>query len=115
MFKIYFTNTFLSYSEAAETVSSSFTEESAIDGLLGLGFNTLNTVSPTAAKTFWYVFREQNGNDEHRVSDSPYIGTTPPMISTSPSSAPTCTTTPVSASPLFSIKSFSNEKYPLIL
>ncbi|KAJ4422043.1 hypothetical protein N0V82_003339 [Gnomoniopsis sp. IMI 355080] len=40
--------------EVAEEVSSSFTEESAIDGLLGLGFNTLNTVSPTAAKTFWY-------------------------------------------------------------
>lgn len=42
------------YSEAAETVSSSFTSEEAIDGLLGLGFNSLNTVSPTAAKTFWY-------------------------------------------------------------
>lgn len=47
--------------EAAETVSSSFTSEEAIDGLLGLGFNTLNTVSPVSQSTFWYVvlFRMQ--------------------------------------------------------
>ncbi|ROW08629.1 hypothetical protein VPNG_06247 [Cytospora leucostoma] len=40
--------------EAAETVSSSFTEESAVDGLVGLGFNSLNSVSPVAQSTFWY-------------------------------------------------------------
>lgn len=39
--------------EAAETVSSEFTSDSAIDGLLGLGFNTLNTVSPKSQATFW--------------------------------------------------------------
>lgn len=39
--------------EAAETVSSSFTSESAIDGLLGLGFDSLNTVSPKSQSTFW--------------------------------------------------------------
>lgn len=41
--------------EAAETVSSSFTEESDIDGLVGLGFDSLNTVSPKSQSTFWYV------------------------------------------------------------
>lgn len=39
--------------EAAETVSSSFTEDTDIDGLLGLGFNSLNTVSPESQSTFW--------------------------------------------------------------
>lgn len=39
--------------EAAETVSSAFTEDSSIDGLLGLGFDSLNTVSPKAQSTFW--------------------------------------------------------------
>lgn len=39
--------------EAAETVSTSFTSETAIDGLLGLGFDRLNTVSPTSQSTFW--------------------------------------------------------------
>lgn len=39
--------------EAAETVSDSFTSDSDIDGLLGLGFNSLNTVSPKAQSTFW--------------------------------------------------------------
>lgn len=39
--------------EAAETVSSSFTSETDIDGLMGLGFNSLNTVSPTSQSTFW--------------------------------------------------------------
>lgn len=39
--------------EAAETVSSSFTSEDAIDGLLGLGFDSLNTVEPTSQSTFW--------------------------------------------------------------
>lgn len=39
--------------EAAETVSSEFTSDDAIDGLLGLGFDSLNTVSPTSQSTFW--------------------------------------------------------------
>lgn len=39
--------------EVAQKVSSSFTEESTIDGLLGLAFSTLNTVSPTQQKTFF--------------------------------------------------------------
>ncbi|ROW06840.1 hypothetical protein VMCG_04211 [Cytospora schulzeri] len=39
--------------EAAETVSSSFTEETDLDGLLGLGFDSLNTVSPKSQSTFW--------------------------------------------------------------
>ncbi|KAI1274999.1 secreted aspartic proteinase precursor [Xylaria sp. FL0933] len=39
--------------ESAQTVSSSFTSESNLDGLLGLAFSTLNTVSPTQQKT-WF-------------------------------------------------------------
>lgn len=39
--------------EAAQTVSSSFTADSNNDGLLGLAFSTLNTVSPTAQTTFF--------------------------------------------------------------
>nr|1E5O_E Chain E, ENDOTHIAPEPSIN [Cryphonectria parasitica]1E80_E Chain E, ENDOTHIAPEPSIN [Cryphonectria parasitica]1E81_E Chain E, ENDOTHIAPEPSIN [Cryphonectria parasitica]1E82_E Chain E, ENDOTHIAPEPSIN [Cryphonectria parasitica]1EED_P Chain P, ENDOTHIAPEPSIN [Cryphonectria parasitica]1ENT_E Chain E, ENDOTHIAPEPSIN [Cryphonectria parasitica]1EPL_E Chain E, ENDOTHIAPEPSIN [Cryphonectria parasitica]1EPM_E Chain E, ENDOTHIAPEPSIN [Cryphonectria parasitica]1EPN_E Chain E, ENDOTHIAPEPSIN [Cryphonectr len=39
--------------ESAKKVSSSFTEDSTIDGLLGLAFSTLNTVSPTQQKTFF--------------------------------------------------------------
>lgn len=41
--------------EAAETVSDSFTSDSSIDGLVGLGFDRLNTVSPTSQSTFWQV------------------------------------------------------------
>ncbi|KAI1124001.1 secreted aspartic proteinase precursor [Nemania abortiva] len=39
--------------ESAQTVSSSFTEESDLDGLLGLAFSSLNTVTPTQQKT-WF-------------------------------------------------------------
>ncbi|KAI0471838.1 secreted aspartic proteinase precursor, partial [Xylariaceae sp. FL0804] len=39
--------------EAAETVSSEFTSESALDGLLGLAFSKLNTVSPDEQDT-WF-------------------------------------------------------------
>ena len=39
--------------EAAQQVSSSFTSESDIDGLVGLGFKALNTVSPTKQNTFF--------------------------------------------------------------
>lgn len=39
--------------ETAEQVSSSFTSEDAIDGLVGLGFSTLNTVSPEGQLTFF--------------------------------------------------------------
>lgn len=39
--------------ELAETVSSTFTEDSVTDGLVGLAFSSLNTVEPTAQKTFF--------------------------------------------------------------
>lgn len=39
--------------ELAQTVSSSFTQDSVIDGLVGLAFSSLNTVEPTAQKTFF--------------------------------------------------------------
>ncbi|KAK3948268.1 aspartic peptidase domain-containing protein [Pseudoneurospora amorphoporcata] len=39
--------------ETAQQVSQSFTAETAIDGLVGLGFSSLNTVRPTAQKT-WF-------------------------------------------------------------
>ncbi|KAB5566055.1 microbial aspartic proteinase [Coniochaeta sp. 2T2.1] len=39
--------------EAAQTVSSSFTSDPDIDGLVGLGFDSLNTVSPTKQPT-WF-------------------------------------------------------------
>jgi aspergillopepsin I len=39
--------------ECAQQVSSSFTSEDHIDGLVGLGFSTLNTVSPKSQLTFF--------------------------------------------------------------
>lgn len=39
--------------ELATTVSSSFTSDSSIDGLVGLAFSNLNTVSPTPQTTFF--------------------------------------------------------------
>lgn len=39
--------------ELAETVSSAFTSDSSIDGLIGLGFDSLNTASPKAVNTFF--------------------------------------------------------------
>jgi aspergillopepsin I len=39
--------------QCAQQVSSSFTSETHIDGLVGLGFSTLNTVSPKSQLTFF--------------------------------------------------------------
>ncbi|KAI1875170.1 hypothetical protein JX265_004228 [Neoarthrinium moseri] len=39
--------------EAARNVSSAFTQRASTDGLLGLAFSDLNTVSPTPQKTFF--------------------------------------------------------------
>lgn len=39
--------------QCAQQVSTSFTSETRLDGLLGLGFSTLNTVSPKSQLTFF--------------------------------------------------------------
>ncbi len=39
--------------ECAKQVSSSFTDDSDIDGLVGLGFDSLNTASPSKVPTFF--------------------------------------------------------------
>lgn len=39
--------------ELATTVSDQFVELTDVDGLLGLGFDTLNTVRPNQASTFF--------------------------------------------------------------
>ncbi|CAK7199494.1 hypothetical protein SEUCBS139899_002174 [Sporothrix eucalyptigena] len=49
--------------ELAEKVSSTFTSDSSTDGLIGLGFDSLNTASPKAVQTFF-------GNAESQL-DSP--------------------------------------------
>lgn len=39
--------------EAADTISTQFTEDTNNDGLVGLAFSSINTVSPKAQKTFF--------------------------------------------------------------
>ncbi|POS72559.1 endothiapepsin [Diaporthe helianthi] len=45
--------------EAATDVSAEFTADTDIDGLLGLAFGKLNTISPTKQKTFFEAARPQ--------------------------------------------------------
>lgn len=53
--------------EVATEVSSEFTADTDIDGLLGLGFNTLNTVSPTQQQTFFDQVKSQLESDVFTV------------------------------------------------
>lgn len=48
--------------ESATTVSSEFTSDSQSSGLVGLAMSTLNTVSPTAQKTFFDNAKSQLGS-----------------------------------------------------
>ncbi|CAN8106533.1 unnamed protein product [Discula destructiva] len=48
--------------ESATTVSDEFTDDSASSGLVGLGMSSLNTVSPTAQKTFFDNAKSQLGS-----------------------------------------------------
>ncbi|KAI5459573.1 eukaryotic aspartyl protease [Mariannaea sp. PMI_226] len=45
--------------EAAETVSDTFIAETNLDGLLGLGFSSINTVTPQKQKTFFDIAASQ--------------------------------------------------------
>lgn len=48
--------------ESATTVSDSFTSDSSSSGLVGLAMSTLNTVTPTAQKTFFDNAKSQLGS-----------------------------------------------------
>ncbi|KAK4198684.1 pepsin precursor [Triangularia verruculosa] len=60
--------------QTAQEVSSSFTQEQSLDGLVGLGFSTLNTVRPSSQLTFFDNARP-NLDEEVFTADLKYHAT----------------------------------------
>lgn len=74
--------------EAATQISSQFTQDVDNDGLVGLAFSTINTVSPTKQKTFFDNIKPNLSQPlfaadlHHGKSKSPHLFTSCPSLNT---------------------------------